>query len=287
MIAQMNNPVYQTRRDHTKQDDQQHNHIEEWIIANTLTIDPSYQRTVRPAWVRQIADNFDPFLLDPLVVSRRENGQIAVMDGQHRLMAIRQIGYHDQRVPCLVYTGLSIEEEARRFNTQDARKNLTPQERFHSALIQRDPQALLIDATVRACGFEINLADGEMGHGRIPGVAALVRIETSYTNGTLRDVLLLLRDGFGTEQGPRHTLMAGTASFLSRYREDYDRKRLVSVLRRMTMDRLTAEGTDIARVLGIQTADGVGRSIVKAYNDHLRENRLPDWELTGKSRKAR
>lgn len=257
---------------------------EEMVRASDLAIDPTYQREVRPSWVAAIADGFDPFLLDPLLVSRRRDGVLAVMDGQHRLLAIRRIGYGDQMVPCLVYDNLPIDQEARRFNTQDARRALKPQQRMRSLLVEGDPDALTVDAEVRRAGFRINLVDGDCSDGQICAVSALFKIVRDAKPGDLREVLELVRDGFGTGEGPRYFVLAGIARFHAKYRGRYDRARLVEAMRRMTLSRLAAEGTDYGRVAKVTTAEGVGRALVAAYN-HRRpsRNQLPAWDIDGRT----
>jgi hypothetical protein len=254
-------------------------HAEEWIVADELEIGREYQRNVNLAWVKQIADGFDPFLLDPLLVNRRADGRLVVMDGQHRLLAVRQVGYGDQRVPCLVYESLPLELEATRFNTQDTRRALNPQQRFAAALVARESEALVIYGTVQQLGFQVNLTGGDLDGGRIPGVSALRTIYRKYSPKDLADVLRIVRDGFGTDEGPRAAVLVGLARFNAKYRGEYDRRHLIDVLRRMTLNKLGAEGADMANALGIQTADGVGRAIHKAYNyRRLEANKLESWE---------
>lgn len=263
-------------------------HQELWLVADELEIDRSYQREPRPAWVKAIADNFDPSLLDPLSVSRRRDGRLFVMDGQHRLLAVRSIGWGDQKVPCIVHNGLTIEEEARRFNTQDNRKPLNIQEKFRARLLERDPVSVRIQAIVGEAGFRLNLTGGDTTNGEIPGVGTLLRIVHAYGPEILRDTLEVIRDGLGTSIGPRSEIVDGIAQFIWRYPTDYDRGRLTAVLRTMTQDRLRAEGGDMSRVLGVSKSHGIGRVVLKGYNNRLNpKNRLPDWESVAPPRGKR
>lgn len=262
---------------------------EEWLIAEDIQIDHTYQRPASDRWVKKIADNFDPFLLDSLIVNRRADGSLYVMDGQHRLLALRRIGYGDQKVPCRVFVGLPPEKEAELFDTQTLTLRLKPGEKFKAKLRQREPAAVTIDGIVRGCGFALNLVDGELTGGRICAISALERVYRNYHAGGLNEVLTIIADGFGTDVGPRDMVIGGVAKFHVRYRAEYDRKRLIAVLRETTLNSLGAKGTDFARTLGIQTQDGVGRAILSIYNYRLlSDRRLESWELRdAKSRRSK
>jgi hypothetical protein len=250
----------------------------EWIPADLIEVDRRYQRKLNAKWVDQLAKSFDPFLLDDLLVNRGPDGRYAVMDGQHRLLAIRAMGWGDQRVPCKVYDNLPESLQAKRFNVQQVRRSLTPQEKFRAALVEGDPIAVSIERSVAASGYRLNLDDGELSGGQIVGVSALRRVATSSRPGDLDVVLGILRDGFGGDVGPRHSVIEGVSMFNGKFRGEYDRPRLIEVMRRMTLSRIAAEGEDISRVIGGSTASGVAYHLWRTYNHRLSDARkLPEF----------
>src|SRR4051794_33828172 len=82
-----------------------------------LTVDQRYQRALNARRVKKIANEFDPYSVGMLIVSDRGDGTKVVLDGQTRRAALVAMGWEDQMVPCYVYVGLSVEEEARIFRT--------------------------------------------------------------------------------------------------------------------------------------------------------------------------
>src|SRR5258708_12752916 len=64
----------------------------EWLPVSRLEIDMSYQRPLGPVKVNAISSKFNEVAAGVLAVNIRPNGQIVVMDGQHRLAAIKQLG---------------------------------------------------------------------------------------------------------------------------------------------------------------------------------------------------
>lgn len=266
-------------------------HRETWIIADNLEIDHSYQRRrIRDAWVKEISDGFDPELFRPLLVNERrwDNNRLFVMDGQHRLLGIRRLGWGDQKLPCLLFDNLSYETEAKLFDTQGSSKPLTPQERFRSALERGEANEEIIDGLVRKAGYVLNLDNGDLSEGRIPGVGSLLTILRMYKPSILGEALEICRVGFGNSYGPRAPILVGVAKFLARYRNDehFDARRLGVALRTVTLESLLASASDLKRVMSCDLTDAIGCRIVGAYNAHLRDDRrLPDWKF-GRGAKA-
>ncbi len=66
-----------------------------------------YQRPVMPEDVDRLIAKWNPCLLTPIVISFRD-GNFNVVDGQHRIAAMRKMaGGGDVIVPCIIYTGLT------------------------------------------------------------------------------------------------------------------------------------------------------------------------------------
>ena len=82
------------------------------IHTNRLTSGLPYQRPVNPKEVERLIREWDERLLDPVTVSFRD-GRFYVVDGQHRISAMRKMnGGRGVMVDCKVYDGLTYEQEA-------------------------------------------------------------------------------------------------------------------------------------------------------------------------------
>ena len=68
----------------------------QWCLIEQLQIDEGYQRGIEEggsqSLIRRIAQGWDWRLCQVLVVARREEGGLFVVDGQHRLAAARMRG---------------------------------------------------------------------------------------------------------------------------------------------------------------------------------------------------
>lgn len=258
-------------------DDQpQDGYTVEFLFVRDLRIDPSYQRNLRDAHVRNIVANFDPYLLDPLVVSRRADGSTWVMDGQHRTAALREMGYDDQRVPCMVFRNLTLAQESRRFNTQDVRKPLNALERFRARLIEGQSAEMAVSEAVAASGFQIDYRLASMP-GRVYCVAALLQLYRAAGPAHVRDVMATIASGFGTGIVPDAAMVGGVSAFLRRYDGVADLALLIDAMRRVSPDQVAREARNIKSALKVTPRTAYAMELLTVYNHGRRKNRLPDF----------
>src|SRR5688500_2367601 len=90
---------------------------------------PIAQREINPARVDYIPRNFDPEDLGNPNVSQR-SGLDSIIDGQHRVEALKVIGWEDQQIQCCCYDGLTEQEEAERFLTLNATLTVNARARY-------------------------------------------------------------------------------------------------------------------------------------------------------------
>lgn len=231
----------------------------ELVPLDRLFIDADYQRPLT-SFVESVAGDFDPALVGTLVVSAREDGQYAVIDGQTRMEAMRRVasdegadtsgagvasnGAHGPGVaPCLVYTGLTREDEARLFaDLQTKRRGMATYLRFRAALVAKDPEAVGIAEIVRAAGFELDVV--ETAH----TVKAISALEKTYRRDPdlLRRVLEIIMAAWPLEETEFRTggdMISGIALFLSREEKVNDDRlmdKMAGVTPRMLRHRANA-----------------------------------------------
>lgn len=82
------------------------------IPVADMKVDSTYQRPADNKRVDKIANNWDDMKANLIHVSHRADGYY-VIDGNHTRLAFMKVG--GEQMPCRVYEGLSVEEEARLF----------------------------------------------------------------------------------------------------------------------------------------------------------------------------
>lgn len=137
------------------------------VALRYLTVD-AYQRPLT-SFVDKIVKNFNPALVGCLCVSKRSNTKYAVIDGQTRAKGMERLGMSE--APCVVFTGLTREQEAALFALfQTERRGMTSAARFNAEVIARNPTAIAINEVVEGIGFRIDHAGAP---GTIKAVAAV------------------------------------------------------------------------------------------------------------------
>lgn len=116
--------------------------VEKAIHTGRLTSGLPYQRPVNPREVERLIREWDGRLLEPVVVSFRD-GKFYVVDGQHRIAAMRKMnGGNGVMVNCKVYSGLTYEQEAGLcYKLDKAKKRLSMFSLMREAW-QGDPRSL-------------------------------------------------------------------------------------------------------------------------------------------------
>lgn len=126
------------------------------INKHMLTVDHSYQRDFNQDKARRIAADFSWIAFGALIAVRRQDGVLALTDGQHRLGgAMLRSDVTD--VPCVVFSlSGGIEEEARWFlGINVERKSLSGLEKFKAQVVSGNPTALAVESLVSSSGHTI------------------------------------------------------------------------------------------------------------------------------------
>jgi hypothetical protein len=129
----------------------------ELVPLSKLFVDADYQRPLT-SFVETVAREYDPALVGTLIVSERDDGRFAVIDGQTRMEGM---GRNEEDVaPCLVYENLTREQEARLFSDlQTKRRGMATYLRFRAALVAKQPEALAIAAIANEEGFDLGVEE--------------------------------------------------------------------------------------------------------------------------------
>ena len=143
------------------------------IVANKLTIDRSYQREPITAQYRRIARNLDFDALGVLHVSKRNDGSLMVVDGWHRVLALREQQVDEWEVSCQVYSGLTIKEEAQLYRLLNTTRKPSPWDDFKAGLRSGDSECAAINRIAGRNGWRVS---NFVGPGRVACVAALRNI---------------------------------------------------------------------------------------------------------------
>lgn len=246
----------------------------QWIEMARLVVDHvSYQRPFLLRVAQAMAAHWDDVKGGVLIVNRRANGTLVIIDGQHRFEALRLLGR--KFAPCLVYEELTVREEAEVFwKANTDRRRVRNDVLFHARLTAQDPVALDIEEAITSHGFHRTTSGDDRR-----GLAALAALERIYQWGgraLLNEVLDTLngvwRDDMRSRSG---VAMQGLGFFLHRYRGEpnFDPQRLLDILAVTPIVQLIKKQREIQenRISGGTDTNGAAfaKSIREFYNNRL------------------
>jgi hypothetical protein len=267
----------------------------EWIHLNRLSIDGAYQRSTdnvsSQRLIASIAAKFDWRLCAPLVVSRRLDDTLRIIDGQHRWMAACRREDIPQ-LPCCVFRYESIQEEARMFIVANrARKPMNRLDDYFAALAASDEDALEIQQLVSDAGLQIarNTSSTAWRPGEVAFTSAIAEAIRRFGSAITSAVLTNMAVAFpGQKLGHGGAIFGGLMKFMSHPGREIDPDRLMNVLVTRTAEDW---GTCVAGLKGGDTRSAaIYEAIVEAYETKLRvgelrpnRRRIERWPINRKA----
>lgn len=190
-------------------------HFEKIPICN-LVSNQEYQRALSSKHIREAAEHFDPYQINPVKVSRRD-GINYVFNGQHTIEIVAKVsGSRETPVWCMIYDDLNYETEADIFaNQQKYVKSLSPYEIFNANVEAGNDKQLIIKGLVESFGLTVTK---QQKPGSICCVSSLEAVFDKYGFHVLQRTLKLI---IGTWQGDvksfSSSMIRGIANMVATY----------------------------------------------------------------------
>lgn len=251
---------------------------------------PGYQRGVQHSLVRDIVARYDPRKMQPLTLSRRVDGSAWVIDGRQRLTALRQKGWDDRRMLCLVYADLTEAEEAFIYTetqTTGSRRILLPADQLKGAVAWGDPEAIAIIHAIEHSGLSVDTRVPSQAT-NLMAVATVRRIVRRFGIHMLDEVLRLIQVIYPVSDVPatkdpnrgrlNGQILMGLASFLDRYGNGVDEGVLVRRLQHAGLEQLRERSGEYRKVVHTGRWEvAVARAIRHIYTEGRGGAPLPEW----------
>lgn len=263
----------------------------ELVDVRNIQID-QYQRSVRPMHLRRMVrrireEGWNQLVAGAVTLSRRTDGSVFVIDGQHRIKAILEVAGDAPYVQqAIVWYGLSREQESEMFDRQqaaDSRLAIVPAD-IHQARLYQDrggdpgSQSWRIEEMLQQHGFYIADEFKQPGLTRLSAVKAAYEIEERYGIDIADATFELITQAWGNKHSPDAPIITGTATFVAMF-PDARFSVVAKTISKQPMDVWRDEvfrGGDYLRIKGRQTQ--VTWGLHREYNRAVRVNKLPNFE---------
>lgn len=237
------------------------------------------QRQFRKSHGDRIAADLDLNKLGHPIINHRD-GIYWVLDGQHRVYALRQNGFEKDVLDCEVYENLTDAEMADIFLGRDARRAVNPFDKFHVACTAGYRRESDIRRSVETQGLKVSQSQEE---GSVGAIAALGKVYDRSGDTVLGQVLRTIKNAYGGDSGAFDgRVIEGIGLVYNRYNGRTNEKDMAArlaatqhgyrgLLRRAEAQRLRT---------GNQKAQCVAATVVDIYNKGVgptSKQRLPSW----------
>lgn len=252
--------------------------INKRLPARDLRIHPHAQRDIIPSQLKKLVDNMDLDLIGTVhAVEQAINGKqgVWVVDGQHRIMALMELGLGDWICDVEIHTDAKEEKRAAElFLGLNSRIPVTPYMRFRNELVAERPEAIGVRNIADTFGIRIA---GRTGDGCMCCVSSLKGIFRIDSGKTLTSALRILTEAWGTKANALEgKVLEGIALVSRRYDGKLEIPKLITSLSKYPGGAAGVLGQ--ARGLRITSSAPVGRCvaqvIVSRYNQGRRGGKL-------------
>jgi hypothetical protein len=244
------------------------------VKPNDLMVDLSYQRELVESKVNRIVKEYNSKAIGVVILSLRENGDLFIIDGAHRIAALKKMGLGNQDVNSIVYFGLSLPQEAELFVLLNENRSKPKQSAIHKASAKAgDVDSAEIEAMLSRLGLTIG---DKPGVGIIRAVGLLHKVNEKISISNLEKSLRILRDAFGMHSSSFQAEFIVAISMIVVKYKTVDESRLVKTL--SALGQPTYLISKASNMVGIKSAlakqIALATFVIDAYNNKLRANRL-------------
>lgn len=245
-----------------------------WVPIEKMRVSPVAQRELRQARVDHLAANIDLEMIGNPTVSERD-GWFYIIDGQHRIEALKAIGYGDQSVQCWTYTGLTEAEEADRFDLLNDNLPVSAFDKFRVRVTAEREAETDIERIVRSTNLVITR---DAVPGAVRAVGTLKRIYDRSDGKTLGRTLRIVRDAYG-DPGMEAAVLDGLGMLCQRYNGDLNDEDAVTKLAKANggVNGLLGKAEVLRRQTGNQKNHCVAAAAVEIINSGRGGKKLPSW----------
>jgi hypothetical protein len=245
-----------------------------WVPLAKMKVSPVAQRDLNESRVDHLVANMDLEQIGHPTVNERD-GSYYIIDGQHRVEALKAIGYGDQQIQCWTYLGLTDEEMAERFLKLNDYLAVSAFDRFTKGVAAGRDVESDIDRLVRAQGLRVSR---DKIDGAVAAVGTLRRIYTRAGSKTLGRTLRLARDAYG-DPGLDAAVIDGLGHLCQRYNGELNDEAAVSKLAGVYggVNGLLGKAEVLRRQTGAQRGPCVAAAAVEIINQGRGGKKLPSW----------
>lgn len=245
------------------------------LTVGSLIVDIDVQRTLDTRRVDKIAGELNMDALGTITVSHRTNGSYHIIDGQHRVSAVRLINGDDEKILCRVFTGLAVEEEAEMFRLLNNTAKPQALDLFRVRIVEREEAAVAIYAIISRHGWQL----GAGATANLAAVSAIERLWRRDADALDKAVATVTRAWGRDAPANDGRLIEGIGLVFARYGAAVEVTGLVSRLSSFSggPGGLLGKAKGLQDMLGGTQPNAVAEIVVETFNRNRKTRALQPW----------
>lgn len=248
------------------------------VKASETIVDLIVQRDLDMRRVRSMAGEIRLEAIGTLCVSKRDNGDLAVIDGGHRRAALIEAGEGDTPVNAEVYSGLTLADEAALFRYRNNTQKVGYHDRFRVRLIEGEETAVEVEALAKKHGWAV-IADPSSNDPILLSVKKLEQLFLMDEDVADLTLEVVTRAWGYNYDAVDYRILDGLSRFLKRYWKDVDEVDLAVKLSGLNPSTLISRGQGLRESIATSQGMAIAELITEAYNKGKKHGgkRLPAW----------
>jgi hypothetical protein len=252
-----------------------------WVPIPEMRVAPAgvAQREFVPSWGDYLAKNLRLEELGFPVINHRDKF-FWIIDGQHRIHALKENGFGNDSLECEVYENLTDEQMAAIFDGRNTQKHVNKIDKFLVRCTRGNKRENDIRRVIESNGAKISRYRDA---GCVNAVGACEKIYDLAGDTVLGQVIRTLGRAYDLQpSGFDGSMIEGTGLIYNRFNGKTNEKRLVEQLSSLPkgIQAITHRANALRLHTGAQRSQCIAAAIVETYNRGLpgtSRDRLPSW----------
>lgn len=253
-------------------------YVTKWLSTKNLCVLwAQSQQSFDQAHAQRIADNIDPDMFGVISVTLpNKDGIHHIIDGQHRVAAVRIAWGDDQKVPCNIFQVTEPEVAAKIFDAmQTNKKNPSPVDRFLIRVTAGRETEVVVHGILTRAGYTVSVSQT---NGSIRCVSACVSVYKSKGGVALINAINVIQKTWGNDvHATEGSMIRGFTSFMADHGDKIDKNKMAAKLRKKYFEptRLLIEAKQAKEMFNGSTTTNMNNLLLAAYNHGLRNKLEP------------
>jgi hypothetical protein len=250
------------------------------VPLNLLIIDPRVQRPIDKRKADKMAADLNLDAIGLICVSRREGGSYSIIDGQHRVDALRTSGFVNEPVECEVYHGLTLAEEAAMFRLRNNRTSVQKIDLFKVRVTEGDATAVAISDMLHRLGWTVGTDSTDGYFAAIGALETVWNLDPTGQPPAAERAIAAITTAWGHDRSGVHQfIVGGLGSVFARYGAEIDSGGLIDRLAKFPggAANLVGKARGLRELRGGTGPAAVAELVVMEYNRHRKTRALRPW----------